>query len=185
MGINLVRHKYSNDPNKNKTLFIPNFVGNVHARDIVSQLALIVVSQNYPTHHTFNQALKTNKNPPNKQFISNRMTGRPLPFTYRSRSNRRDKRDRYCQRSPIITSILNSTRNEQYHKNSSFKSPIRLGSPYPESQNFRNNQAMTIIILLIHDHNHLIIAERIIVPGHRSHESAIEMYETTLTQLVY
>ena len=40
----------------------------------------------------FNQAMKGNQNLPNSQVTSNKMTGRPLPSSHRSRSNSREYR---------------------------------------------------------------------------------------------
>ena len=48
---------------------------------------------------TFNQAMKGNQNLPNRQVTSNNMTGKPLPFSNRSRSNSREHRNNSRHRS--------------------------------------------------------------------------------------
>ena len=79
--------------------------------------------------------MKGNQNLPNKQVTSNNMTGKPLPFSHRSRSNSRDQRNHSRHRSPNKFSQNNS---KPYYGNSNFKPPSRNGSPYPRP-NFQTN----------------------------------------------
>ena len=79
--------------------------------------------------------MKGNQNLPNRQVTSNDMTGKPLPFSHRSRSNSREHRNHSRHRSPKIFSQKYS---KPYYGNSNFKTPIRNGSPYPRP-NFQTN----------------------------------------------
>ena len=63
------------------------------------------------------------------------MTGEPLPFSYRSRSNGREHRNKSRHIRPNRSSQNNS---KPYYGNSNFKPPIRNDSPYPRP-NFSNN----------------------------------------------
>ena len=73
--------------------------------------------------------MKGNQNLPNRQVTSNNMTGKPLPFSYRSRSNSRENINNSRHRSPHKFSQNNS---KPYYGNSNFKPPSRHGSPYPK-----------------------------------------------------
>ena len=84
---------------------------------------------------TFNQAMKCKQNLPNRQVTLNNMTGKPLPFPRRSRSNSREHRNHSRHRSPNKSSQNSS---EPYYGNSNFKPPSRNGSPYPRP-NFQTN----------------------------------------------
>ena len=70
-----------------------------------------------------------------KQVTSNNITGKPLSFSYRSRSNSRDQRDNSRLRSPNKYSPSNT---KHYYGNSNFKPPSRNRSPYPRSFNYQN-----------------------------------------------
>ena len=145
-GINVVRHKYSNDPNfKGKPLFL-NFVKNAHAPDMVFLRGLRKSTQNHLIHkifkkQTFNQAMRGNQNLPNRQVTSNNMTGKPLPSSYRSRSNSRDQRNHSRHRSPNKIAQNNS---KPYYGSSNFKPPSRNGSPYPRPNSQKNSQHNSI-----------------------------------------
>ena len=76
--------------------------------------------------------MKGNQNLPIKQVTSNNMTGKPPQFSYRSRSNSRDRRDNSRHRSPNKSPNLNS---KPYYGNNNVKPPSRNGSPYPRSSN--------------------------------------------------
>ena len=78
---------------------------------------------------TFNQSMKGNQNLPNRQVTSNNMTGKPLPFPYRSRKNSRD-RNNSRHRSPHKHPQNNS---KPYYGNNNIKPPSRNGSPYPKT----------------------------------------------------
>ena len=62
------------------------------------------------------------------------MTGKPLPFPYRSRSNSRD-RNNSRHRSPHKYPQNNS---KPYYGDSNFKPPSRNGSPYPKTKFYKN-----------------------------------------------
>ena len=63
------------------------------------------------------------------------MTGKPLRFAHRSRSNSREHRNHTRHRSPNNFSQNNS---KPYYGNSNFKTPSRNGSSYPRP-NFQTN----------------------------------------------
>ena len=63
------------------------------------------------------------------------MTGEPLPFSYRSRSNSREHRDNSRHRRP---NKFQQNNLKSYCGNSNFKPPSRNGSPYPKP-NYQNN----------------------------------------------
>ena len=63
------------------------------------------------------------------------MTGKPLPFSYRSRSNSRDHRNNSRHRS---SNKFPQSNSKPYYEYSYFKSLSRNGSPYPRS-NFQSN----------------------------------------------
>ena len=121
-GINVVRHKYSNDPNfKAKPLFLKFCIkcsqsGHSASTGPNKRYTKPLDKPNLQKQ-TFNQAMKGNQNLPNKQVTSNNMTGKPLPFSYRSRSNSRDRRDNSRHRSPTKSSPSNS---KPYYGNSNF-----------------------------------------------------------------
>ena len=106
---------------------------NVLAQDIVFPHALIkrytkpVDKPNFQKQ-TFNQAMRGNQNLPKRQVTSNNITGKPLPFPYRSRSNSQD-RNNSRHGSPHKYPQNNS---KPYYGNSNFKPPSRNGSPYPK-----------------------------------------------------
>ena len=136
-GINVVRHKYSNDPNfKGKPVFL-----NISKNCSRSGHSISTCPDKRYTKpldkpsfqkQTFNQAIKGNQNLPNRQVTSSNMTGKPLPFSYRS--NSRD-RNNSRHRSPHKYPQNNS---KPYYGNSNFKPPSRNGSPYPKT-NFHKN----------------------------------------------
>ena len=103
LGTNVVRHKYSNDTNfKSKPLFL-KFCRKCSRSGHSISLVLTKHKQNHLKNvqkQIFNQAMKGNRNLPNKQVKSNNMTGKPLSFSYRSRSKSRDRLDNSRHRSP-------------------------------------------------------------------------------------
>ena len=96
-GINVVRHKYSNDPYfKGKPLFLEFCKKCSRSGHNIStcpdkRYTKPLVKPNFQKQ-TFNQAMKGNQNLPNIQVTSNNLTGKPLPFSYRSRSNSRENK---------------------------------------------------------------------------------------------
>ena len=136
-GTNVVRHKYSNEPNfKRKPLFLKfckkcsrsgHDIFNCPDRRYTKPLD----RPNFQEQAS-NQAMKRNQNVPNKQVTSNNVTGKPLPFSHCSRSNSRDRRVNSRHRSPNKSSHLNS---KPYYGNNNFKPPSRNVSPYPRSTN--------------------------------------------------
>ena len=113
--------------------------------------------------------MKGNQNLPNRQVTSNNMTGRPLPFPYRSRSNSRD-RNNSRQRSPHKYTQNNS---KPYYGNSNFKPPSRIGSPYPKPNFYKKtSNSRPQSPYNNKDGNR---------PDDHSHEIALEMSETILT----
>ena len=79
--------------------------------------------------------MKGNQNLPNKQVASNNMTGKPLPFSHRSRSNSREQRNHSRHKIPKKFSRIDS---KPYYGSSYFKPSNKNGSPYPR-QTFQNN----------------------------------------------
>ena len=84
-GINVVRHKYSNQPNfKGKLLFLKFCKKCSRSRHSISTCPDKRYTKPFDKPNlqkqSFNQAMKGNQNLPNKQVISNNMTGKPLPF---------------------------------------------------------------------------------------------------------
>ena len=139
-GINVVRHKYSNDPNsKGKPLFLKfckKCSSSGHSISARPEKRYIKpLDKHNFQKQTFNQAMKGNQNLPNRQVTSNNMTGRPLPFSHRSRSNGREHRNHSRHRSQNKFSENNS---KPYYENCNFKLPSRNGSPYPRP-NFQTN----------------------------------------------
>ena len=112
-GINVVRHKYSNDPNfKGKPLFLKFCKKCSRSRHSISscpdrRYTKPLDKPNFQKE-IYNQAMKSTQNFPNKQVTSNNMTGKPLSFSYRSQSNSRDRLDNSRLRSPNKSSNLNS-----------------------------------------------------------------------------
>ena len=140
-GITVLRHKYSKDPNfKGKPLFL-NFCKKCsrsgHSISTCPDKRYIkpLDKPNFQKQ-TFNQAMKGNQNLPNKQVTSTNMTGKPLPFSHRSRNNSREHRNNSRHRSPNKFSQSNS---KAYYGNSKFKPPSRSGSPYPRRSDSQNN----------------------------------------------
>ena len=82
--------------------------------------------------------MKGKQNHPNKQVTSNSMTGKPLPFSHCSRSNRRENRYTSRHRSPSKSSHSNS---KPYYDNSNFKPPSRNGSPYQRLSNYQKKSS--------------------------------------------
>ena len=85
----------------------------VHDQDTVFPLALTNYTQNHLIILTSKnkfviQAMRGNKNLPNKQLTSNNLTGKPQSFPYRSRSNSRYFRETSRYRSPNTSSLTNS-----------------------------------------------------------------------------
>ena len=139
-GINVVRHKYSNDPNfKGKPLFLKfckecSRSGHSISTRPEKRYTKPLDKPNFQKQ-TFNQAMKGNQNIPNRQVTSNNTTGKPLPLSHRSRSNSRAQRNHSRHRSPNKFLQKNS---KYYYGNSNFKPPSRNGSSYPRP-NFQNN----------------------------------------------
>ena len=104
-GIDVVRHKYSNDPIfKGKPLFLKFCIKcsrSGHSNPTCPEKRYIKPLDK-PNFHkqTFHQAMKGNQNIPNRQVTSNNMTGKPLSFSNRSRSNSREHRNHSRHRSP-------------------------------------------------------------------------------------
>ena len=139
-GINVVPHKYSNDPNfKGKPLFMKICKKCSHSGHSISTCPEKRYTKPLDKHNfqkqTFNQAMKANQNFPNKRVTSNNMTDKPLPFSHRSRSKSREQRNHSRHGSPNKFSQNNS---KPYYGNSNFKPPSRNGSPYPRP-NSQNN----------------------------------------------
>ena len=55
--------------------------------------------------------MKGNQNLPNRQVTSNIMTGKPLTFSYRSRSDSRENRNNSRHRSSLHISFHKTTQN--------------------------------------------------------------------------
>ena len=96
--INVVRHRYSNDQSfKGKPIF-PKFCKNCSRS---GHSVSTCPDKRYTKHlenanfqkKTIIQAMRGNQNLPNKQVTLNNMTGKPLPFSYRSSSNSRKNLD--------------------------------------------------------------------------------------------
>ena len=137
-GINVVRHKYSNDPNFKGKPLSQNSAKNVHVQDFSTcpeKMYTKPLDKPNFQKQIFNQAMKCNQNLPNRQVSSKNMTGKPLPFSHRPRSNNREHRNNSRQRRPNNFSQKNS---KSYYGNSNFKPPSRNGSPYPRP-NIQNN----------------------------------------------
>ena len=96
--INVVQHKYSNDPNFQGKQLFPKFCkkysrsGHSISTCPEKKYTKPLDKPNFQKQ-TFNQAMKGNQNLPNRQVTSNNMTGKPLPFSHRSRSNSREHRN--------------------------------------------------------------------------------------------
>ena len=147
--INVVRHKYSNDPNfKGKPLFLKFCIKCSRSGHSIStcperehfmqnfrQRYIKPLDKPNFQKQTFNQAMKGNQNLPNRQVTSNNMTGKPLPFSHPSRSISREHRNHLRHRSPNKLSKNNS---KPFYANSNCKPPSRNGSPYPRT-NFQTN----------------------------------------------
>ena len=109
-GINVVGHKYSNDPNSKGNHSSKNCVKNCSRSE--HSIAICpdkiyskpLYKPNFQKQ-TFNEAMKGNQNLPNKQVTSNNVTIKPLPFSYRPRSNIRDRLDNSRHRSLKNTHI--------------------------------------------------------------------------------
>ena len=139
-GIDVVRHKYSNDPNfKGKPLFLKFSKKCSRLGHSISTCPEKRYTKPLDKPHfqkqIFNQAMKGTQNLPNRQVTSNNMTGKPLPFSHRSRSNSREQRNHSRHRSQNKFSQNNS---KPYYGNSNFKPTSRNGSPYPRP-NIQNN----------------------------------------------
>ena len=79
--------------------------------------------------------MKSNQNLPNKQFTSNKTTGKPQLFSHRSRNSSRENSINSRHRSPNKFPHPNS---KPYYGNSNFKPPSRIGSPYTRPSNSQN-----------------------------------------------
>ena len=112
-GINVVRHKYSNDPNfKAKPLFLKfckkcSNSGHSISTSPEKRYTKPLDKPNFQKR-TFNQAMKGNQHLPNRQVASYNVTGKPLPFSHRSRSNSTEHRKHSVHRSPNNFSQNNS-----------------------------------------------------------------------------
>ena len=136
-GINVKRHKYSDDPNfKGKSLLL-----NFSKKSLRSGHSISTCPNTRYTKplekpniqkQTFNHAMKGNQKLPIKQITPVNMTGKPLPFSYRPRSNSRDNRDTSRHRSPNNLSHPNM---KPYYRNNNLKPPRRNGSPQPRTTN--------------------------------------------------
>ena len=107
------------------------------------------------------------------------MTGKPLPFTYRSRSNGTNSGDIFQHRSPNRTSNSNS---RPFYENNNFKPLNRSGSTYPRTQSLQNNKKN---YNSNYGNNSRAQSPNYSINGNRcwehSQETALEMYEITLT----
>ena len=65
------------------------------------------------------------------------MTGKPLPFSNRSRSNSKEHRNNSRQRIP---NKFPQNKSKPYYGNKNFKPPSRNGSPYPKPNYQTNSQ---------------------------------------------
>ena len=112
-GINVVRHKNSNDPNfKGQPLFLKlckkcSRLGHSISPCPNKRYTKPLKKPNCQKQ-TFNQAMKGNQKLPNKQVTSNNMTAKPLALSYCSRNNNRDNRDTSRHRNPNKLSHSNS-----------------------------------------------------------------------------
>ena len=147
-GINVVGHMYSNGPNFKG---IPIFLKFCKKCSRSGHSSSTCPDKSYTKpfdklgfqKQIFNQAIKVNQNLPNKQVTSTNMTGQPLPFSHRSRSNSREHRNNSRHRSPNSFSKTNS---KIYYVNSNYNPPSRSDSPYPRpsfSQNNSNKKTIT------------------------------------------
>ena len=147
--INIVSHKYSNDPNfKWKALsfeFCKKCSRSGHSISTCSDKKYTKQLRNpIFQKQIFNQAMKGKQNLPDKQANSNSLTGKPLQFPSRSRRNSRDNRDSSRQR---ISNKLSHPNQKPYYCNNNFKLSSRNGSPYPISfshqnkSNYNNNNS--------------------------------------------
>ena len=130
-GINLVRHKYSNDPKfKGKPLVLKFCKKCSRSGKSISTCPekRYTKPPDKPNFQkqTFNQAMKGNQILPNRKVTPNNLTGKPLPFSHRSRSNSREHQNNSRHRSLNKFSQNNS---KPYYGNSNFKPPSRNGSP--------------------------------------------------------
>ena len=131
-GINVVRHKYTNEPNfKGNPLFLKfckKCSGSGHSISTCPEKRCTkpLEKPNFQKK-TFNQAMKGNQNLPNRQNTSNKMTSKPLPFAYLSRSNSREHRNNSRHRSP---NKFPQSNPKLYFGNSNFKPPSRNSSLY-------------------------------------------------------
>ena len=138
------------------------------------------IEEPYFQKQNFNKGMKRNQNLPKKQVRSNNMTSKLPPFLYCSRCNSRDNQETSRHRSPNKSSIANS---RPYYGNHNSKPPSKTGSPYPRSTNFQKINPfiiVTTITLVILDHIHLIITEKVIAHGDNFLVFVFEKYEITL-----
>ena len=180
-GINVVRHKYSNDPNfKGKPLFLKfckkcsrsgHSISTCPDKRYTKPIDKLKFQK-----QTFNQAMKGNQNLPNRQITSNNMTGKPLPFSYCSPSNSREERDNSRHRSP--------NKNYQntlipYYGNSNFKPPpVEVVHLFHVHKTIKNTQVTIITII---DNSQPIIIEMEIVQEDHSHVTAFGISKIILT----
>ena len=114
--------------------------------------------------------MKRNQNLPNRHITLNNMTGKPLPFSHRSRSNTREQRNHSKHRiqinthkvtqNPIMGIVISNHRVEMVHNT--------------------QDKIHKIIHNKILEHNHITIIETEIVHDDRFHEIDSVMFETIL-----
>ena len=174
-GINIIRHKYSNDPNFNGKALFPKFckkfsrsghsISMCPDKRYKKQLA----KPNFQKQ-TFNQSMKGNQNLPNRQVTSNNMTGKQLPFSYRSRSNNREHRNNSRHRSP--NRLHKTTQNHIME--------IVILNHQAETTHHIQNQISKTFHTIILDHNHPIITRTEIAHDDRSQEIDFVTFECIL-----
>ena len=174
-GINVVQHKYSNDPNfKGKPLFLKfckkcSRWGHTTSTCPEKRYTKPLDKPNFQ-EKTFNQAMKGNQNLPNRQATSNNIKGRPLPFSHRSRSNSREHRNHSRHRSP----------NQFSQKTQNPIMGTAISDHRVEMIHHTQDQFFKLIQNIILDHNHLTIIGTDTAHDNRSQEIDFVMLEITL-----
>ena len=175
-GINVVRHKYSNDPNfRGNPLFLKFCKKCLRSGHSIA-LSSCCPKKRYTKpldkpkfqKQTFNQALTGNQNFPNRQVTSNNMTGKPLPWSYRSRSNSKET----TQDTEVQKNLQKITRN--------LITVIAISDHPVEPVHHTQDQIPKIIRNITLDHNHITIMETEIVRDNRFHKIDFEMLEIIL-----
>ena len=139
-GINVVRHKYSNDSSFKGKPFVFKILqkcsrsGHSISTRPEKGYTKPLDKPNFQKE-AFNQAMKGNQHLPNRHITSHNMTGKPLPLPSRFLSNSRGHRNNSRRRRP---NKFPQNISKPYYRNSNFKPPSRNGSPYPRL-NFQSN----------------------------------------------